>query len=108
MIKIDDPVHYLRRRRHSHRNLSQAPDGAIGGSINPKLEKKLLNALGKTIKRRRKATGSSKNAFAHQCGVTQPTVTNIESGYNSTILVYAKIAAGLDLSLQQLFSEAGV
>ena len=69
-------------------------------------EQKFLNALGKAFKIHRKSAELSQSELARRAGVSRPMVGLIEKGtHNSTLIIYARIANGLDLTLGAILGE---
>jgi XRE family transcriptional regulator, regulator of sulfur utilization len=67
-----------------------------GGSVEPA-------ALGRRVRALREAMGLSLRELAERCGVSATTLSQVERGESSpTLLVAAKIAEGLELSLSGL------
>lgn len=68
----------------------------------------LLQALGARIRHFREARGEKVTAAAENAGVSRRTWTEVEAGRaNPSLLVLARIASVLDLSLSELFDELG-
>jgi len=64
----------------------------------------MQNNIGDNIKKRRLKLGLSQEGFAQKSGVKYTTLTKIESGVIKTpsVLIAAKIAKGLAISIEEL------
>ena len=65
--------------------------------------------LGRAIRSAREAAGYTQESFAERIGVGYRNYGSIERGeYNRTVDTLAKVAAGLELRLSELFRRAGL
>ena len=62
------------------------------------------SSIGENIKKHRSKTGLSQEDFAQKSGVKYTTLTKIESGVIKTpsVVIMAKIAKALDVSIEEL------
>lgn len=68
--------------------------------------KRVCMQLGKVIQAQRKAIGLSQEELAHQANIDRTYISQIERGVgNPSLLIIAKVAKVLNVSLAQLFSH---
>lgn len=68
-----------------------------------------LVALGAAIRHARRARGISQEDLAYQAAIDRAHMSKIERGFtNPTIMSIARMAHVLEMTLEQLFGEAGL
>lgn len=73
----------------------------------PHASDKVLHAFGAAVRRARKQRGVSQEELALKCGIDRSYMGSIERGQqNSGLLHIARIAAALDMKLEELMATA--